>query len=100
MKLELIKNIKPVADETEIVAEDKGGMDQWVSTEQAAEIMRVSTGRVRQLKADGRLTPQNPTASDLYFKRADVEAEAEADRVRTGRPKGSKTKNKSDKAAD
>lgn len=93
MKLELIKNIKPVE---EVVNEKQGGMDQWVSTEQAAEIMGVDVSRVRQLKGEGRLTPQNPTASDLYFKRADVEAEAKNPRERTGRPKGSKTKNKSD----
>ncbi len=96
MKLELIKDIKSV----ETVNEDKGGMDQWVSTEQAAGIVGCDASRIRQFKADGRLTPQNPTASDLYFKRADVEALAKAPRERTGRPKGSKTKNKTKNKTD
>lgn len=84
MKLELI-TAKP------IVESDKGGMDQWVTTEEAARIIGVSTSRIRQFVQDGRLSPREKTDSDHYFKRADVEALAKAPRERTGRPKGSKT---------
>jgi excisionase family DNA binding protein len=61
-------------------------MSQWVSTEQAAKIIGVSTGRIRQFVQDGRLTSHQPTDSDHYFKRADVEALAKKPRERTGRP--------------
>lgn len=88
MRLELIKDIT----RPEQVNEAKDGMDQWVSTAQAAEIVGCDESRIRQFKADGRLTPQNPTDSDHYFRRSQVEALAKAPRKRTGRPKGSKNK--------
>lgn len=89
MKLESIKDIKPA-----ILSEDSEarGMDQWVTTEEAASIIGVSTGRVRQYVQDGRLTPREKTDSDHYFRRSQVEALAKQPRERTGRPPGSKSK--------
>ena len=94
MRLELIKDIKSA----EIVNEKEGGMDQWVSTEQAAEIYGCDPSRIRQFKAKGVLKPQNPTDSDAYYKRADVEALAKNKPKRTGRPVGAKTENREDDA--
>lgn len=88
MKLATIKELKK-----DVVLEDSeagGGMDQWVSTEEAAEIMGgLSTGRIRQFVQDGRLTPREKTDSDHYFRRSQVEALARKKRKRTGRPVGS-----------
>lgn len=76
-------------------------MAQWVSTEQAAEIVGVSTGRIRQFVQDGRLTSHQPTDSDHYFKRADVVQLAKEPRERTGRPdEGKGTSTKDDKKID
>lgn len=84
MKLEDIKDIRPVVEGSQ------NTMGQLVSTEQAAKIIGVSDSRVRQFVGDGRLTPQQTTDSDHYFKREDVEALKRKPRKRTGRPKGSK----------
>lgn len=94
MKLELIKEFAP--SEKKTADDSKSGMDQWVTTEEAARIIGVSTGRIRQFVQEGRLTPREKTDSDHYFKRADVEAFAKKKRERTGRPKGAKTEDKSD----
>ena len=110
MKLESIKDLKTLKEnadskterKSELETEDRtknsgAGMDQWVTTKEAARIMKLSVGRIRQYVQDGRLIPREKTDSDHYFKRADVEALAKEPRERTGRPVGSKTENKSDK---
>jgi excisionase family DNA binding protein len=83
MKIVDLVNVEPVAV---TLVED---MDQWVSAAQAAKIVGVSDSRIRQFVADGTLKSYQPTDSDHYFKRADVDALAKKDRPITGRPKGS-----------
>lgn len=90
MKLDVIKR-KPVVAEAVVVEDSEASsMDQWVTTKEAAVIIGVSTGRVRQYVQDGRLTPREKTDSDHYFRRSQVQALSRKELKITGRPKGSK----------
>lgn len=91
MKLDVIR-AKPVQVVDTVVVEDSeaSSMDQWVTTKEAATIIGVSDGRVRQFVQENRLTPREKTDSDHYFRRSQVEALARKERKITGRPKGSK----------
>lgn len=83
MKLALLTELLDTKKAASTGANDMG---QWVSTEQAAKIIGVSVGRIRQFVQDGRLTSHQPTDSDHYFKRSDVDLLAKKPRERTGRP--------------
>ncbi len=60
--------------------------DRLITTTEAAEILGISTSRVRQFIIDGRLQ-STKLGRDQFLKQADVEDFASKPRERTGRPK-------------
>lgn len=69
-----------------------GKLGEFITTAQAAKILGVSMSRVRQFISEDRLKSYSPEAGrrDNMLKLAEVEAFAEKERKRTGRPEGAK----------
>lgn len=65
-----------------------GTTGQFITTAQAARILKVNMSRVRQLIADGRLKSHKPEKGrrDHLLKMSEVRALAKKERKRTGRP--------------
>lgn len=65
-----------------------GTTGQFITTAQAARILKVNMSRVRQLIADGRLKSHKPEKGrrDHLLKMSEVRALSKKERKRTGRP--------------
>ena len=79
-----------------------GKLGEFITTKQAAKILKVSVGRVRQFIMDGKLKSYSPEVGrrDNMLKLSSVNKFASKDRPITGRPdegKGTSTKDKDDK---
>lgn len=70
-----------------------GKIGDFVSSAQAAKILKVTMSRVRQFVMDGRLKSYGPTKGqrDHLFKLSDIKQFAKKDREITGRPEDVKT---------
>lgn len=61
----------------------------FLTTEEAADFLKISPGRVRQFMSDGRLKPDTVIGNAALFDREKLEKFAEIPR-KTGRPKSDK----------
>lgn len=90
-------------DEKETVqnAPPPGELGEYITTAQAAKILRVSMSRVRQFIGEGRLKSYRPEDGrrDNMLKTSEVYAFKDKDRKRTGRPP-EEHKSKKDKSDD
>lgn len=80
-----------------------GKLGQFISTAQAAKILKVTMSRVRQFIMDGRLKTYSPEKGrrDNMLKLAEVRAFSDKDREITGRPpEGDAPKKDAKKKAD
>lgn len=70
------------------LAPPPGSTGQFITTAQAAKILKVNMSRVRQLVADGTLQSHKPVKGrrDHLLRQSQVRALAKKDRKRTGRP--------------
>jgi excisionase family DNA binding protein len=70
-----------------------GNLGDYVTTAQAAKMMKVTQSRIRQFIADGRLKAHHPVKGqrDNMLKKADVAAFMKKPREITGRPDEGKT---------
>lgn len=68
-------------------------MDDEITTDEAAKILGVTARHVRWYRGQGLLAGRMVGAKVLLFPRAAVEALIGKKPKKTGRPKGSKTKN-------
>lgn len=84
-------------DETVDKAPPPGEMGEWITTAQAAKILKVSMSRVRQLIMNNKLKsyPPQPGKRDNTLKTAEVYAYKDKDQNKAGRP--SKDEEKEDK---
>ena len=82
-----------VSDEADTVrkAPPPGDLGQFITSAQAARILKVEMSRIRQLVADGKLKSYQPTEGrrDHMFKESEVRALAQRAKDKGGRPKGS-----------
>lgn len=63
---------------------------EWITTAQAAKILGVTMGRIRQLIMDGRLNVKPPEKGrrDNLVSKSQINDMAKKERKPTGRPKG------------
>lgn len=101
MKLEDIKPLAESDNESKDVskAPPPGKLGEFITTKQAAKILGVSPGRVRQFIQDGRLKSYSPEIGrrDNMLKVAEVNKLKDEPRERTGRPDEGKGFSKEDK---
>lgn len=95
MKLNDINNIleSTASDEADTVrkAPPPGDLGQFITSAQAAKILKVEMSRIRQLVGEGKLKSYQPTEGrrDHMFKESEVRSLAEKEKDKGGRPKGS-----------
>jgi excisionase family DNA binding protein len=90
MKLEKLVESKDENKDIGKAPPEGSAPENYVTTAQAAKMLGVTMGRIRQFIQEGRLKSKAPTKGrrDNLIKTSTVKAFKEKKRERTGRPKG------------